>query len=47
VFNPAVAIGGAVMGYFAWSTIWIYLVVELAAGAAAGIVFRAINPADK
>jgi aquaporin Z len=47
VFNPAVAIGGAVMGYFAWSTLWVYLVVELAAGAAAGIVFRAINTSDK
>jgi len=46
-FNPAVAIGGATMGYFAWSTIWIYLVVELVAGAVAGVVFRAINSDDK
>jgi aquaporin Z len=46
-FNPAVAIGGAAMGYFALSTIWIYLVVELLAGAVAGVVFRAINSDDK
>ena len=47
VFNPAVAIGGAVMGMFAWSTFWIYLVVELVAGALAGIAFLAINNSDK
>jgi aquaporin Z len=47
VFNPAVAIGGATMGYFAWSTIWIYLIVQLVAGAVAGLAFRAINPDDK
>jgi len=46
-FNPAVAVGGAVMGLFAWSTLWIYLVVELVAGAIAGVVFLAINPGDK
>ena len=47
VFNPAVALGGATAGLFAWSTIWIYLVVELAAGIAAGLAFRALNPSDK
>jgi aquaporin Z len=46
-FNPAVAIGAASMGILAWPTIWIYLVIELIAGAAAGLVFRALNPADK
>jgi aquaporin Z len=35
------------MGYFAWSTIWLYLVVELVAGALAGLAFRAINSDDK
>jgi aquaporin Z len=45
-FNPAVVVGGAVMGLFAWSTL-IYLVAQLVAGAAAGLVFRALNPADK
>jgi aquaporin Z len=47
VFNPAVALGGATGGLFAWSTLWIYLVVQLVAGAAAGLVFVALNPDDK
>ena len=47
VFNPAVAIGGASAGLFAWSTIWIYLLVELGAGIAAGLAFLALNPGDK
>ena len=46
-FNPAVALGGATAGIFAWSTVWVYLLVELVAGAAAGIAFRALNPDDK
>ena len=46
-FNPAVALGGATAGLFAWSTIWVYLLVQLAAGVAAGLAFRALNPADK
>jgi aquaporin Z len=47
VFNPAVALGGAAAGMFAWSTIWVYLLVELAAGMAAGLAFLALNPDDK
>jgi aquaporin Z len=47
VFNPAVALGGATAGLFAWSTIWVYLLVELGAGVAAGLAFRALNPDDK
>ena len=47
VFNPAVALGGATAGLFAWSTIWVYLVVQLAAGIAAGLAFLALNPGDK
>jgi aquaporin Z len=47
VFNPAVALGGATAGIFAGSTIWIYLLAELAAGALAGVAFRALNPGDK
>jgi aquaporin Z len=47
VFNPAVALGGAAAGLFGWSTIWVYLVVQLAAGIAAGLVFLALNPGDK
>jgi aquaporin Z len=46
-FNPAVALGAATGGLIAWSTIWVYLVVQLAAGVAAGLAFRTLNPADK
>src|SRR6201996_2483009 len=46
VFNPAVALGGATAGVFAWSTIWIYIVVQLGAGVAAGLAFLALNPGD-
>jgi aquaporin Z len=46
-FNPAVTLGGATGGMFAWSTLWIYFLVELGAGVLAGLVFRALNPADK
>ena len=47
VFNPAVALGGAAAGLFGWSSIWVYLVVQLAAGIAAGLTFLALNPGDK
>jgi aquaporin Z len=47
VFNPAVALGGTAAGIFGASTVWVYLLVELAAGALAGLAFRALNPADK
>jgi aquaporin Z len=46
-FNPAVSLGAATGGLFAWSTLWVYLVVQLAAGAAAGLTFLALNPDDK
>jgi aquaporin Z len=45
-FNPAVALGAAVGGLFPWSTLWIYLVAEVVAGAAAGLAFLALNPDD-
>jgi aquaporin Z len=45
-FNPAVALGAAVGGLFAWSTLWVYLVVQVVAGAVAGFVFLALNPDD-
>jgi aquaporin Z len=47
VFNPAVALGGATAGLFGWSTIWVYVLVELAAGVVAGLTFLALNPGDK
>lgn len=46
-FNPAVALGAATGSLFAWSTLWVYLVVQIVAGAAAGLVFLVLNPADK
>jgi aquaporin Z len=46
-FNPAVTLGAAVGGLFAWSTLWVYIAVQAAAGIAAGLAFRALNPTDK
>jgi aquaporin Z len=43
-FNPAVAIGISILGISTWNNIWIYLVADFAAGAAAAIVFNLINP---
>ena len=43
-FNPAVAIGIAVMGLVVPSSIWIHIVSELLAGAAAALVFRILHP---
>ena len=46
-FNPSVTVGAAVMGMFAWPTLWVYLVAQVIAGAAAGLSFLALNPDDK
>ncbi|HET7842397.1 MAG TPA: aquaporin [Terriglobia bacterium] len=46
-FNPAVAVGVSTMGLALWSNIWIYLVSELLAGAAAALTFKVLNPEDK
>ena len=45
-FNPAVALGASIMGLFSWSNIWIYLLADLAGGAAAAMGFRYLNPGD-
>jgi aquaporin Z len=45
-FNPAVVVGGAAMGLFAWPTLT-YIAAQLIAGAGAGLMFRALNPEDK
>jgi aquaporin Z len=45
-FNPAVVLGGTVMGLFAPITL-AYIIAQLIAGAAAGFAFRAPNPNDK
>ncbi len=46
-FNPAVAVGITVMGLSAWGNIWIYLLANLLAGAAAALTFRLCNPDDR
>ncbi len=46
VFNPAVAVGVSMMGLSAWTNIWIYLVADFAAGAAAALAFRVVNPSE-
>jgi len=43
VFNPAVAFGISLMGLLAWSNIWVYLFVELAAGIFAALIFRVLH----
>jgi aquaporin Z len=46
VFNPAVAFGVSAAGLVSWSMLWVYLVANLAGGAAAAVAFRAVNPDD-
>jgi aquaporin Z len=46
-FNPAVAVGITLMGLSAVANLWVFLVANLAAGAAAGFAFRVLNPDDK
>ncbi|MBA4150667.1 MAG: aquaporin [Verrucomicrobia bacterium] len=45
-FNPAVAIGVALMGLSSWGNIWIYFVACFAGGAVAGFTFKFLNPQD-
>ena len=45
-FNPAVAIGLCTMNLAAWANLWIYLVANLAGGAAAAAVFRVTHSDD-
>jgi aquaporin Z len=35
------------MHIFAWPTLWVYLVTQVIAGAAAGSTFLALKPDDK
>jgi aquaporin Z len=45
-FNPAVALGGSVLGLFAWSHIWIYLLAQVIGGAAAAGAFLITQPVE-
>jgi aquaporin Z len=46
VFNPAVAFGAAGAGLVTWSSLWLYLVADLAGAALAALAFRVLNPAE-
>jgi aquaporin Z len=46
-FNPAVAVGITVMGLSSLENMWIFLVANLAAGAAAALIFRVMHPQDR
>ncbi len=46
-FNPAVALGGIVLGLFALGDIWIYAIANFAGGAAAAYVFMYTQPGEK
>lgn len=45
-FNPAVAVGITIMRISTLGDIWIFLVANLAAGAAAAFTFKFLNPED-
>jgi aquaporin Z len=46
-FNPAVAVGITVMGISPWLNIWIYLLANLVAAAAAAYAFRFLSTEDQ
>jgi aquaporin Z len=45
-FNPAVALGITLMGLSSVANIWVFLVANVAAGIAAALVFKTVNPQD-
>ncbi len=45
-FNPAVAVGAAVMKLLSFSQIWVHLVADFAGGVMAALTFRFLNPSD-
>lgn len=46
-FNSAVALGAGMMKMAAFADLWIHVVANLAAGAVAGLLFRAMLPDDR
>jgi aquaporin Z len=46
VFNPAVAVGVAGAGLVDWTLVPVYVACQIAAGALAGLTFRALNRDD-
>jgi aquaporin Z len=45
-FNPAVAVGAALMGLLDVTTIWIHIAGNFAGAAVAALAFKALNPGD-
>jgi aquaporin Z len=45
-FNPAVAVGAAIMNLVEPASIWIHIVADLAGGLVAGLTFKFLNPGD-
>jgi aquaporin Z len=45
-FNPAVAVGVTVMGFVVPSFLWVFIVANLLGGAAAGLIFMALDMGD-
>ncbi len=46
-FNPAVAVGAAMMKLVNFRDIWIHILADLAGGLVAALAFKVLNPADK
>ncbi len=46
-FNPAVALGLAITGQFAWGSYWLYFLAPVVGAAVAAVVFRVLNAHDK
>lgn len=46
-FNPAVAVGAAVMKLVNFPDLWIHLTADLAGGLCAGLVFNFLHPEDR
>ena len=45
-FNPAVAVGIAVMGVLAWQSLWVLLTATFLGGVVAALIFKICNPED-
>ena len=47
-FNPAVAVGGAIMKLFSFQEIWVHIAAELAAAVTAALIFMAtVGPEEE
>jgi len=45
-FNPAVALGLSVGGYFDWASLWLYIVAPVTGAVIAAVLFRLLNTDD-